>query len=76
MKYTVKYSTLFKKSYKKCVKRGCDKNKFKKVISILADTGQLPRTYKPHALKVITRGAWSVTSHQTGYLFGSKTTQS
>lgn len=51
MKYTVKYSTLFKKSYKKCIKRGCDKNKFKEVITILADTGQLPKTFKPHALK-------------------------
>lgn len=34
MKYTVKYSTLFKKSFKKCMKRGCSEGKFRKVISI------------------------------------------
>ena len=34
MKYTVKYSTLFKKSFKKCMKRGCDIEKFKTVISL------------------------------------------
>ena len=36
MKYTVKYSTLFKKSFKKCMKRGCDSEEFKTIISILA----------------------------------------
>ena len=51
MKYTVKYSTLFKKSFKKCLKRGCDAELFKKVISILGETGYLPREYKPHPLK-------------------------
>ena len=29
---TVKYSTLFKKSFKKCMKRGCSEGKFRKVI--------------------------------------------
>lgn len=51
MKYTVKYSTLFKKSYKKCIKRGCDESLFRKVISILAESGTLPKEYKPHSLK-------------------------
>ena len=48
MKYTVKYSTLFKKSFKKCMKRGCSVDKFRKVISILSETGTLPPEYKPH----------------------------
>lgn len=51
MKYTVKYSTLFKKSFKKCMKRGCDIEKFKTVISLLANNGTLPKEYKPHPLK-------------------------
>ena len=51
MKYTVKYSTLFKKSFKKCMKRGCSEDKFRKVISILSETGTLPPEYKPHPLK-------------------------
>ena len=44
MKYTVKYSTLFKKSYRKCMKRGCDeelvwKQNDKELILLLVDTG-------------------------------------
>lgn len=46
MRYTVKYSTLFKKLFKKCLKKGCDVELFKKVISILGETGSLPQTYK------------------------------
>ena len=51
MKYTVKYSTLFKKSFKKCIKRGLDLELFKTALSILANTGELPTRYKPHPLK-------------------------
>lgn len=51
MKYTVKYSTLFKKSFKKCMKRGCDREEFREVISILGETGTLPPKYKLHPLK-------------------------
>ena len=46
MKYTVKYSTLFKKSYRKCMKRGCDEELFRTAITILAETGSLPKEYK------------------------------
>ena len=34
MKYTVKYSTLFKKSFKKCMKRGCDPELFREALAI------------------------------------------
>lgn len=51
MKYSVKYSTLFKKSFKKCLKGGCDAELFRKVIAILGETGSLPKEYKPHPLK-------------------------
>ena len=50
-KYTVKYSTLFKRSYKKCIRRGCNEDTFRKAITILAETGTLPQEYKPHPLK-------------------------
>ena len=33
------------------MKRGCSEGKFRKVISILAETGTLPPEYKPHPLK-------------------------
>lgn len=51
MKYTVKYSTLFKKSFKKCLKRGYDPELFKTTLGILAEKGTLPKEYKPHPLK-------------------------
>ena len=51
MKYTVKYSTLFKKSFKKCMKRGLNPELFKIALGILANTGELPNEYKPHPLK-------------------------
>ena len=33
------------------MKRGCSEDKFRKVISILSETGTLPPEYKPHPLK-------------------------
>ena len=33
------------------MKRGCSVDKFRKVISILSETGTLPPEYKPHPLK-------------------------
>lgn len=51
MQYTVKYSTLFKKSFKKCMKRGCDPELFRETLAILAETGSLPKKYQPHSLK-------------------------
>lgn len=74
MKYTVKYSTLFKKSFKKCIKRGYDIEKFKKVISILGETGSLPKEYKPHPLKQNYKGCMDVTLLLIGYLYGNKMT--
>ena len=59
MKYTVKYSSLFKKSFKKCIKRGFDENKFKEVVLILANEGCLPPKYKPHKLKGNYSGIWA-----------------
>ena len=56
MKYTVKYSTLFKKSFKKCMKRGLNPELFKIALGILANTGELPKEYKPHPLKGNSKG--------------------
>lgn len=58
MKYTVRYSNLFKKSFKKCLKRGCREEDFRKVISILGEEGCLPDKYKPHKLKGNYAGYW------------------
>lgn len=64
MKYTVKYSTLFKKSYRKCMKRGCDEELFRTAITILAETGSLPKEYKPHPLKGNYKGCMCSLSYQ------------
>lgn len=58
MKYTVKYSGLFKRSFKKCMKRGLDLNAFQTVVEMLASTGTLLPKYKPHRLKGKYNGLW------------------
>ena len=56
MKYIVRYSGQFKRSYKLCKKRGYDMSKLETVISLLANEGKLPEQYQPH--KLIGKG-WS-----------------
>ena len=50
MKYSLSYLNKFKKSLKKCVKRGLDVEKLKIAIEILTENGTLPVEYKPHKL--------------------------
>lgn len=33
------------------MKRGCDENVFRTAIAVLAETGALPKGYRPHSLK-------------------------
>lgn len=58
MKYTIRYSNLFKKSFKKCLKRGCDPALFEEVVFILGQQGSLPLKYKPHKLSGKYKGLW------------------
>lgn len=58
MKYSIRYSSLFKRSFKKCLKRGLDMQAFKVVAELLGNTGTLPAKYKPHRLKGKYRGQW------------------
>lgn len=48
--YEIEYTTQFRRSFKKCIKRGLDPNVFKQAISILQSSGVLPTKYKPHKL--------------------------
>ena len=50
MKYTIRYSGQFKRSYKLCKKRGLDISKLEHVIRLLAQSGSLPKEYDPHKL--------------------------
>ena len=56
--YNILFSNQFRRSYKKCIKRGYDKALFEKVVSILAETGTLPQCYKPHKLSGKWSGLW------------------
>lgn len=58
MKYNILFSNQFKHSYKRCLKRGCDKFLFEEVVTILANTGTLPKKYKPHKLTGDWKGFW------------------
>lgn len=48
-KYEVQYTNLFKKQYKKVLKQGKDKEKFLKILGILANGGSLEEKYKDHS---------------------------
>ena len=58
MMYDILFSNQFKRSYKKCLKHGCNKALFEEVITLLAETGSLPQRYKPHKLRGEWRGFW------------------
>lgn len=53
--YEILFTNQFKRSYKKCMKRGRDKALLEKVITLLAESGTLPPQYKSHKLS----GKWS-----------------
>lgn len=58
MSYSITYSNKFKKSLKKCQKRGLDIELLRKVLVILEETGTLPEKYRPHKLVGKYAGAW------------------
>lgn len=58
MKYDILFSNQFKRSYKRCIKRGYNKTLFEKVITILSESGTLPPRYKPHKLTGEWAGLW------------------
>lgn len=58
MKYAIKPSKRFEKDLKRCEKRGYDMRLIKEVITLLAETGSLPATYRPHKLSGDYAGCW------------------
>ena len=46
------------KDLKRCEKRGYDMRLIKEVITLLAETGTLPATYRPHKLSGDYVGCW------------------
>ncbi len=58
MKYTILYSSRFKKSFKLCKRRGLNISHFEEVVRLLAETGKLPEKYHPHILSGKLAGIW------------------
>ena len=58
MKYTLRFTGEFKRSLKKCLKRGYDERLLTNVLSILATKGRLPEKYRPHMLHGQYAGYW------------------
>lgn len=58
MKYNIQYSNQFKKSLKRCYKRGLDVEKLRTAISILEYNGELPACYRPHRLSGKYANVW------------------
>ena len=50
MKYEIERTSQFKKDYKLAVKRGCNIDELKKVVTILANGEVLPEKYRDHEL--------------------------
>ena len=57
--YDILFSNQFKRSYKKCLKRGYNKALFEEVVTLLAETGTLPSQYRPHKLSGEWKGLWA-----------------
>lgn len=54
MKYSVKYTSQFKKEFKNMLKRGCNQNEMQHIINLIAEgtnTAELCERYSDHALK-------------------------
>ena len=58
MKYSLKFTGEFKRSLKRCLKRGYDEHLLTEVLSILVDKGCLPEKYRPHILHGNYEGYW------------------
>ena len=58
MSYIIRYSSNFKKAYKRCKKRGLDMLLLKEAIRILSEEGKLPPTYHAHTLQGKYKDLW------------------
>ena len=56
--YELIYTGQFKKSLKKCAKRGLNIQALVEVLIILQEKGELPPIYRPHKLSSDYSGCW------------------
>ncbi len=74
MTYNIIYSNKFKKSLKKCFKRGLDIEKLRDVLKILERGEILPPCIGHINFPVIIKGIGSVIFSRIGYLYGNRMT--
>ncbi len=58
VKYRIETPSSFKKTLKRCIKRGLKYELFEEVVRILAGEGSLPLKYRPHKLSGKYNGLW------------------
>lgn len=58
MKYALRYTSRFKKSLKRCVKRGLDLQNLREVINLLQEGGELSNKHHPPRLSGMYSQAW------------------
>lgn len=56
--YEFVYTGQFKRSLKRCVKRGLDLTRLQEVLEILRREGELPQRFSPHKLTGRYAGCW------------------
>ena len=56
--YDIIYTGQFKRSLKRCVRRGLDVKLFATALDILQEKGELPQSYSPHKLTGKYKGCW------------------
>jgi len=56
--YDIKYTTQFKKDWKRCERQGLPMDELRTAITILSETGTLPPEYKAHKLSGNRAGEW------------------
>ena len=56
--YEIIYTGQFKRSLRRCVRRGLDVSAFATVLDILQEKGELPELYHPHKLQGKYKGCW------------------
>lgn len=58
MKFRIKYTGQFKRDMRRCQRRGYDMKLLHTAITLLAETGSLPKEYQPHILHGNRNGQW------------------
>ena len=48
--YEIAYTTRFRRSFRKCIKRGLDAAIFERAVTLLQASGTLPAEYRSHKL--------------------------